>query len=182
MRLHPEKCKFFQENVEYLNHVIYPSGLEVQQAKVKAIARITRRMDVRRIRAFMGWANFYRRYVKKFNAIAQPLNQFLKLDQEWQWGDEQERAFVELKAKLVAALILWRPIRGSPYQLHIDWSMLELGAVLTQRDDEGKEFVIAKEDDSGVRWHGEANEEMVAGWHASAFMCLLRGYSSRENH
>jgi len=50
---------------------------------------------------------------------------------------------VELKARLVAAPILRRPIRGHPFQLHTNWSMLGLGAVLTQCDDERKEFVVA---------------------------------------
>jgi hypothetical protein len=50
---------------------------------------------------------------------------------------------VELKAKLVAVPILKRLIRGCPFQLHTDWSMLGLGVVLTQCDDEGKEFVVA---------------------------------------
>jgi len=58
-------------------------------------------------------------YVKGFNAMAKPLNMLLKLNQEWQWGDEQERAFVELKARLVAVSIL-RPIKGRPFQLHTD--------------------------------------------------------------
>jgi hypothetical protein len=79
----------------------------------------------------MGLMNYYRRYVKGFSVMAKPLNMLLKLDQEWQWGDEQERAFVELKARLVAAPILRRPIRRRPFQLHTDWSMLGLGAVLT---------------------------------------------------
>ncbi|BBM99381.1 hypothetical protein Mp_1g20900 [Marchantia polymorpha subsp. ruderalis] len=235
MRLYPRKCKFLQEYAEYLDHVIYPGGLEVQQANVEDIARIPRSTDVSR----------------GFRAIAKPLNLLLKSDQEWQWGDEQEEALVELKSRLVAATILRRPIRGRPYQLHTDWSMLGLGAMLIQHDDEGKEFVIAlyegeclaavwvvthfrcylfvtnhqplkwlmesdkligklarwalilqeydfhvvhrpevanldadgmsrnpctsKENDTGGRWHGEANEEMMLGWHASAFMCLLRG-------
>ncbi len=50
---------------------------------------------------------------------------------------------MELKARLVTAPILRRPIRGHPFQLHTDWSMLGLGTVLTQCDDEGKEFVVA---------------------------------------
>ncbi len=98
------------ESVEYLGHVIYLGGLGVQQAKVEAIARIPHPTDVSKVRAFMGLANYYRRYVKGFSAMANPLN-MLKLDQEWKWGDEQERAFVELKAKLVVAPILRRPIR-----------------------------------------------------------------------
>lgn len=80
MRLHPGKCKIFQEKVEYLGHVIYPGGLGVQQAKVKAIARIPCPTDVSRVRAFMGLANYYRRCVKGFSAIAKPLNQLLKSD------------------------------------------------------------------------------------------------------
>jgi hypothetical protein len=88
LHLHRGKCKFFQENVEYLGHVIYPSGLGMQQVKVEAIAHIPRPMDVSRVRAFMGLAKYYRRYVKGFSAMAKPLNMLLKLDQEWQWGDE----------------------------------------------------------------------------------------------
>jgi hypothetical protein len=83
LHLHLGKCKFFQENVEYLGHVIYPSGLGMQQAKVEAIARIPRPTDVSRVRAFMGLANYYRRYVKGFSVMAKPLNMLLKLDQEW---------------------------------------------------------------------------------------------------
>ncbi len=129
--------------MEYLGHVIYPGGLGVQQAKVEAIARIPRPTDVSRVHAFMGLVNYYRKYVKGFSAMAKPLNMLLKLNQEWQWGDEQEQTFVELKAKLVTTPILRRPIRGHPCQLHTNWSMLGLGAVLTQCDDEGKEFVVA---------------------------------------
>jgi hypothetical protein len=76
--------------VEYLGHVIYPGGLGVKQIKVEAIACIPCPMDVSRVRTFMGLVNYYRRYVKGFNAMAKPLNMLLKLDQEWQWGDEQE--------------------------------------------------------------------------------------------
>jgi hypothetical protein len=74
LHLHPGKCKFFEESVEYLGHVIYPSGLGVQQVKVEAIARIPHPIDVSKVRAFMGLMNYYYRYVKGFNAMAKPLN------------------------------------------------------------------------------------------------------------
>jgi len=83
LRLHLGKCKFFQESVGYLDHVIYPSGLGVQQAKMQAIACIMRPMNVSKVCIFMGLANYYRRYVKGFSAMAKPLNMLLKLDQEW---------------------------------------------------------------------------------------------------
>ncbi len=89
----------------------------MQQAKVEVIACIPRPTNVSRVCTFMGLVNYYRMYVKGFSAMAKPLN-MLKLDQEWQWGDELERAFVELKARLVATPILRTPIRGCPFQLH----------------------------------------------------------------
>ncbi len=82
---------------------------------MEAIARIPCPIDVSRVRTFMGLANYYRMYVKGFSAMAKPVNMLLKLDQEWQWGNEQERTFVELKARLVVAPILRRPIRGRPF-------------------------------------------------------------------
>ncbi len=55
---------------------------------MEAIARIPHPTDVNRVRAFMGLANYYHMYVKGFSVMAKPLNMLLKLDQEWQWGDE----------------------------------------------------------------------------------------------
>ncbi len=57
---------------------------------MEAIAHILRPTDVSKVRAFMGLVNYYHRYIKGFSAMAKPLNMLLKLDQEWQWGDEQE--------------------------------------------------------------------------------------------
>jgi hypothetical protein len=87
---------------------------------VEAIAHILRPTDVSKVRVFMGLVNYYCRYVKGFSAMAKPLNMLLKLDREWQWGNEQEQAFVELKARLVATPILRRSIKGHPFQLHTD--------------------------------------------------------------
>jgi hypothetical protein len=56
--------------------------------------------------------------------------------------DEQEAAFQLLKEHLTSTPILRRPRVGRTYQLHTDWSSLGIGAVLTQMDDDGKEFVI----------------------------------------
>jgi hypothetical protein len=69
--------------MEYLGHMIYPSGLGVQQAKVEVIAHISCPTNVSKVCVFMGLANYDRMYVKGFSAMAKPLNMLLKLDQEW---------------------------------------------------------------------------------------------------
>ncbi len=146
---------------------------------MEAIAHILRPTDVSRVHAFMGLANYYHRYVKGFSAMAKPLNMLLKLDKEWQWGDEQERTFVELKARLVVAPILRRPIKGCPFQLHTDWSMLGLGVELTQCDDEGKEFVVAYASHSNntveSRYSSYEGECLAAVWVVAHFGCYLFG-------
>jgi hypothetical protein len=86
---------------------------------------------------------------------------------------------MELKAKLVEAPILRRPIRGRPFQLHTDWSMLGLGAMLTQCDDEGKEFVVAYASHSNnvakSRYSSYEGDCLATMWVVAHFRCYLFG-------
>ncbi len=102
-----------------------------------------------------------------------------KGDQPWVWGEAHDKAFQELKDKLSTAPILRRPIRGRPFQLHTDWSMLGLGAVLTQSDDEGKEFVVAFASRSNnaveAKYGSYEGECLAAVWVVAHFRCYLFG-------
>ncbi len=86
---------------------------------------------------------------------------------------------MEFKARLVAAPILRRPIRGRPFQLHTDWSMLGLGAVLIQCDDEGKEFVVAYasrlNNATESRYSSYKRECLATMWAIAHFGCYLFG-------
>ena len=112
LKLHPSKCTFFYSQVAYLGHMIYPGGLGVLKGKVEALASIPRPKDVCRLRAFLGLVNYYQKFVANFSRIAKPLTMLTQNDQEWMWGDGHEAKFVELKAILASAPILWRPISG----------------------------------------------------------------------
>jgi hypothetical protein len=131
LKLHPDKCKFYCDRVEYLGHMIYPGGLGVVASKVEVVMSIPKPRDVSRLQAFLGLYNYYRKFVNTFSAIAKPLTMLTRLDQPWIWGDEQEAAFGQLKDSLASAPILQRPIAGRTYELHTDWSTLEIGTVLT---------------------------------------------------
>ena len=100
------KCKFFHERLAYLGHMIIPTCLGVQQAKVDALQKIPTPVDVPRLCAFLGLVNYYRRFVKIFSLIAKPFNTLTSKDQPWTWGREQQLAFETLKQKLGAALVL----------------------------------------------------------------------------
>ena len=143
LRLHHGKCKFFHDRLPYLGHIIIPGGLGDQRAKVDALHRIPAPTDLSRLRAFLGLSNYYRRFVKNFSLIAKPLTILTGKDQSWTWGREQEQAFAALKLQLGSAPVLRRPDATRPFQLHTDWSAVGLGAVSTQKDDEGREYVVA---------------------------------------
>jgi hypothetical protein len=93
LKLHPDKCRFYCDRVEYLGHMIYPGGLGVVASKVEVVMSIPRPKDVSRLRVFLGLCNYYRKFVKTFSAIAKPLTMLTRSDQPWIWGDEQEAAF-----------------------------------------------------------------------------------------
>ncbi len=83
---------------------------------------------------------------------------------------------MELKARLVMAPILRKPIRGRPFQLHTNWNMLGLGVVLTQCDDEGKEFVVAYASCSNnatkSHYSSYKGECLATVWAVAHFRCL----------
>ena len=83
LKLHPSKCTFFYPQVEYLGHMIYPRGLGVLKSKVETLASIPRPKDVSRLRAFLGLANYYRKFVANLSRMAKPLNILIRIDQEW---------------------------------------------------------------------------------------------------
>jgi hypothetical protein len=115
LKLHPDKCKFYYDRVEYLSHMIYPGGLGMVASKVEVVISIPKPRDVSRLRAFLGLCNYYHKFVKTFSAIAKPLTMLTRSDQLWIWKDEQEAAFGQLKDRLASVPILRRPIAGRMY-------------------------------------------------------------------
>jgi hypothetical protein len=93
LKLHPGKCRFYCDRIEYLGHMIYPRGLGVVANKVEVVMSIPRPRDVSKLRAFLGLCNYYRKFVKTFSAIVKPLTMLIRNDQPWIWGDKQEAAF-----------------------------------------------------------------------------------------
>jgi hypothetical protein len=179
LKLHPSKCKFYCDHVEYLGHMIYPGGLGVVASKVEVVMSIPKPRHVSRLRAFLGLCNYYRKFVKTFSTIAKPLTMLTRLDQPWIWGDEQDAAFGQLKDCLASAPILQRPIAGRMYQLHTDWSTLGIGVVLMQMDDDGNKFVIAyasrSNNNAEAQYNSYEGKCLAAIWAIAHFRCYLYG-------
>lgn len=93
------------------------------------------------LRSFLGFASYYRRFIKDFAKIASPLHRLTEKKTEYRWSEEADDAFRELKRRLVSAPILAYPRYSDPFILDTDASDRGIGAVLSQIQD-GKERVI----------------------------------------
>jgi hypothetical protein len=143
MKIHPKKCEFVVTSIVYLGHIILPNGVTTHWAKVVSILEMPNPINVHSLRIFIGLCNYYRIYVQDFNTIAHPLYALLKKDVVWTWSEEVQEVFNTLKEKLSEFPIPKRPDFSKVFILHTNWSVLGIGAIFGQLDEEGKEYVVA---------------------------------------
>uniref|UniRef100_A0A669DMH2 Gypsy retrotransposon integrase-like protein 1 n=1 Tax=Oreochromis niloticus TaxID=8128 RepID=A0A669DMH2_ORENI len=150
LKLQPNKCKFLQQEVKFLGHVVDKCGVRPDPDKISAVIDWPVPDTIRQVRSFLGLAGYYRRFVSGFAKIARPLNTLLtgvpvnkKTDRrKVQWSPECQTAFEALKAALTQAPVLAYADYSLPFIVYTDASGRGLGAVLAQVQ-EGQERVIA---------------------------------------
>jgi hypothetical protein len=141
--LKPEKCVFDQKSVEYLGVILEEGAVSMAPDKVKGIREWPTPTTLTQLRAFIGFCNFYRRFIKGFSAIARPLNDLLKKNTPWHWVSDQWNAFLTLKEKVCSEPVLTFPDFDKPFTLEVDASAFAVGAVLSQEGKDGKLHPIA---------------------------------------
>jgi len=83
--------------VNFLGVVMGEGKIEMEEDKVAGVLNWPIPKMVRDIRKFLGLANYYRRFVKDFAKLARPLNNLTRKEEKWRWGEEQQKAFKQLK-------------------------------------------------------------------------------------
>ena len=78
LKIKPGKCSFFRCSVSFLGHVVSKNGIETDPEKTRAVAEWPTPTSVTEVRAFLGLASYYRRFVKDFSRLAGPLNALLQ--------------------------------------------------------------------------------------------------------
>ena len=131
LKLKPKKCKLFQPQVEYLGHIIDQNGSRPDNKKVEAVQTWPRPTTVTGVKSFLGFCNYYRKFVKDFAQKAEPLTNLTKKYQRFSWDTKCETAFQTLKDALTNAPLLAHPDYSSPFIVDTDASNTQLGAVLS---------------------------------------------------
>jgi len=128
----PEKCVFSIDNIDFLGFVVSSKWVHVDEEKVETIRNWLKPTNISEVRSIHGLASFYRRFLKDFSTIVAPLNEIVKKDVVFKWGQEQEHAFETLKDKLTKAPILTLPNFTKTFEIECDASNIGIGAILLQ--------------------------------------------------
>ena len=91
----------------------------MENNKVKAVKKWSTSTKIKEVESFLGFANFYQQFIKNFSYIVRPLNE-LKEKKKWNWTEEHQRVFEELKNKIMSQPILFFPKRKGKFRVEID--------------------------------------------------------------
>jgi hypothetical protein len=120
------------DNVAFLGYIVTKEGIAVDPGKVEAVVNWARSSNAHEVRSFLGLAGYYRRFVEGFSRLATPLTKLIRKNEKFQWSEECEQSFQELKQHLVTALVLTLPSGSDGFVIYSDASHKGLGCVLMQ--------------------------------------------------
>ena len=181
LKLKAKKCHLCCEEVPYLGYVITREGLQANPDKVRQIQEWPRPTSKKEVQSFLGLAGYYRKLIKDFAAKEHALRSIVKDDIEFHWAEEQDQAFRKLKDTLTRQPVLKLPdfSRQFQFQVTTDASDIALGAVLSQKDEEGKERVIQYASKilspNEKKFHTQEKEALAIVWALEHFRPYLVG-------
>jgi len=129
-----EKCFFEQSSIKYLGITISENKVQMDEKKLLGVLEWPVPTKVKQVQAFLGFANFYHRFIENFAKMSKPLSDLTKKDSTWNWGKEQQSAFEMLKKAFTMAPVLRIPNDEDPFKLSTNASDFATGAVLLQKD------------------------------------------------
>ena len=148
LTLKSSKCYFCRREIKFLGHLITPDGIKPDPALIATIAQFTQPSTIKAVQAFLGLTGYYRRFIKNYTKIAEPLLKLLrspsptKSNHTIEWNVDCTQAFNTLKERLVSPPIMQSPNFSFPFILELDACEYGIGCVLTQEYDNRK-YVIA---------------------------------------
>jgi hypothetical protein len=129
-----DKCLFFQQSISFLGYRISTSGVEMESDCISTVRNWPTPTTVKEVQRFLGFANYYRGFIRGFGQVAAPITSLLKGGPvRLQWSAEADRAFSLLRALFTSAPLLAHPDPSLAFIVEVDVSEAGIGAVLSQR-------------------------------------------------
>ena len=127
------KSQFHVPETEFLGFIVNGKGIHVSNETTKSVREWAVPKNLRGVRGFIGFANFYRRFIKNFSAIARPLTDLTKKDRSWRWGPEEQNAFDKLIQAFTTPPILKHFDPTKEIIIETDASNFAIGCILSQK-------------------------------------------------
>ena len=131
-----EKCDFHVKKTNFLGFTISPKGLTMDKNKLQSIFEWPTPRNLKELQSFLGLCNFYRRFIKDFALIMEPLRPLLKKNCKFIWDNKADNAFQKLKESFDNNKFLIHPNQDKEFIVETDASDFAVGCILSQRSDE----------------------------------------------
>src|SRR5436190_2181733 len=138
-----KKSEFSVKRTKYLGFIISADGIEADPEKTSVIDQWDPPRTVQGVQSFLGFCNFYRRFIRNYGRIAKPLNRLTRKDQPFKFDTACKQAFRELKRRLVSAPLLAHFNHNLPSMLETDASDGVIAGVLYQQQSDGEWHPVA---------------------------------------
>ena len=129
------KCEFALDSIRFLGHFVDGTHLWPDPEKISVVRNWSAPTSVTGIRQFLGFTNYFRRFIEGYSFIARPLEELTGKNMRFCWNEECQSAFEALKEALISAPVLRLPDVGKPFRLVTDASDTALAGVLLQKDE-----------------------------------------------
>ena len=123
--------------MEYLGIIIGQGLVQMDPTKLSTIKDWHPPSSIKGVRSFLGFANFYQKFIPNYSNIVAPIVLLTHKDHPWSWTNPQQQAFDALKSIFSSAPVLCIPDISCPFSLMTNASLLAAGAVLMQADKGG---------------------------------------------
>jgi len=132
------KCDFHKEEIELLGVTVNGKGFGLEDKKVMDVRNWPIPTNLKEMKGFIGFCNFYRQFLKNFSIVARPLHKLDKKDMKWEWKGDQQKAFDKLKELILSEPCLAHATLEKPFRMETDASNYAYGAMLSQKQEDGK--------------------------------------------
>ena len=174
LKLKPSKCEVLKSEINYLAHHVSQKGVLPSKKNLESIAQCPPPDTYTKVKSFMGLVGHYRCFIKRFAKIAAPLYDLTSGDNKDKKSEhvnlspEAREAFDHLKAACLQAPILSFPDFNKPFLLETDASGRGLGAVLSQKQADGRYHPITYAsrvmNETEQRYHSNKQEFLALKW------------------
>jgi RNase H-like domain found in reverse transcriptase/Reverse transcriptase (RNA-dependent DNA polymerase) len=141
--LKAKKCEFCQTRIEYLGMIIEEGEISMDAVKLGGIRDWPVPTTLKQTQSFLGFGNFYQKFISHYSELARPLNDLTKKNKKFECTTECQEEFDTMKKQFTEEPVLLMPDQSKPFQIESDASKVATDTVLTQLDSNGNRHSIA---------------------------------------